>query len=107
MESEGVFIHLLGDDVTSSRWHLSIAERLFAFFWIDVGYSNPQLPWADTPADRSDVCNGAGPRPRFCTVMSSRMPLPTPSSHVGSLARQRLTALSSCAADTPGCVINV
>jgi hypothetical protein len=26
MESEGVFIHLLGDDVTSSRWHFSIAR---------------------------------------------------------------------------------
>jgi hypothetical protein len=59
MEPEGVFIHLLGDDGTSSLWHLSSAERAFTLCGIDVGYDNPRLPWADTPDERRcEVCVG-------------------------------------------------
>ena len=59
MEPEGVFLHLLGDDGTSSLWHLSDSERAFTLCGIDVGYANPRLPWGDTPVDRRcEVCVG-------------------------------------------------
>jgi hypothetical protein len=57
MEPEGVLFHLLGDDATSSLWHITMAERAFTLCGIDVGYANPRLPWAATPADRRcEVC---------------------------------------------------
>lgn len=54
-----MFLHLLGDDGTSSLWHLSNSERAFTLCGIDVGYANPRLPWADTPVERRcEVCLG-------------------------------------------------
>jgi hypothetical protein len=59
MEPEGVFLHLLGDDGTSSLWHISSTERAFTVCGIDVGYGNPRLLWVDTPAERRcEVCVG-------------------------------------------------
>jgi hypothetical protein len=39
------------DDLTSSLWPLSNPEPALTMCRLGVGYANPRLPWAGTPAD--------------------------------------------------------